>query len=95
MPECTAALCAIAHSEGTVRLHFHVDLIVHGGAIVNTTAAEEVERLKNAEFEAERRHGEAMTHGDLTGARVAADDWIRAADALTEYVAAHCDPYRA
>jgi hypothetical protein len=60
---------------------------------MNTTTAEEVERLKNAEYEAERRHGEAMSHGDLTGARVAAGDWVEASDALTEYVATHSDLY--
>jgi len=94
MPESTAAMCAIAHCFGAVRVDCDVDQIVHGGAIVNKTTAEEVERLKNAEFEAERRHGEAMTNGDLTGARAAANDWIKASDALTEYVAAHSDPYR-
>jgi hypothetical protein len=35
-----------------------------------------------------------MSHGDMTGARAAAGDWIKASDALTEYVAAHSDPYR-
>jgi hypothetical protein len=44
---------------------------------MNTTTAEEVERLRNAELEAEKRHGAAMTQGDLTGARVAAGAWMR------------------
>ena len=58
------------------------------------STAEEVEYLKVAELEAERRHEEAMHRGDLVAARTAAADWIKACDALTEYVAAHPDPYR-
>jgi hypothetical protein len=58
------------------------------------STAEEVERLKAAELEAEKRHGEAMHRGDLAAARIAADDWIKACDVLTEYVAAHPDLYR-
>jgi hypothetical protein len=79
---------------GAVRVDCHGGQIVHGGAIMRATTAEEVERLRNAELEAERRHAEAMTLGDLTGVRVAADDWLKASDALTGYIAAHSDPYR-
>jgi hypothetical protein len=61
---------------------------------MNTTTADEVDRLKAAEVEAERRHAEAMQRGDLSAARIAADDWIKASDALTEYVAAHPVLYR-
>ena len=61
---------------------------------LETTTADEVERLKAAELEAELRHGEAIKRGDLAAARSAAADWIRTADALTEYVAAHPDLYR-
>jgi hypothetical protein len=60
----------------------------------NTTTAEEVERLKAAELEAEQCHGEAMNRGDLAAARIAADDWIKASDALTAYVANHPYLYR-
>jgi hypothetical protein len=42
----------------------------------------------------EKRHGEVLNRGDLAAARIAADDWIKACDALTEYVAAHPDLYR-
>ena len=59
-----------------------------------STTADEVERLKTAELEAELRHAEAIKRGDLAAARSAADAWIRAANALTEYVAAHPDLYR-
>lgn len=41
---------------------------------MNTTTADEVDRLKAAEVEAERRHAEAMQRGDLSAARIAADD---------------------
>jgi hypothetical protein len=58
------------------------------------STAEEVEYLKAAELEAEKRHEEAMNCGDLAAVRIAAADWIRACNALTEYVAAHPDLYR-
>jgi hypothetical protein len=58
------------------------------------STAEEVARLKAAELEAEKRHEAAMHRGDFAAARIAADDWIEACDALTEYVAAHPDLYR-
>jgi hypothetical protein len=58
------------------------------------STAEEVEYLKAAELEAEKRHGEAVSRGDLAAARIATDEWIKACDALTEYVAAHPDLYR-
>jgi hypothetical protein len=66
--------------------------IVHGGAILNTTTADEVERLRAAEAEAEQRRGEAIKRGDLFAARNAARDWLKASDALSEYVAAHYRP---
>ena len=58
------------------------------------STAEEVEHLKVAELEAEKRHEEAMHRGDLAAARIAAAEWIKACDALTEYVAANPDLYR-
>jgi hypothetical protein len=60
---------------------------------VGTTTADEVERLRVAELDAERRHQEAMKRGDLSTARSAADDWTKASDALTQYVATHPDLY--
>jgi len=68
-----------------MQVEFQIDVI---------STAEEVERLKAAELEAEKRHGEAMNRGDLPAARIAAVDWIKACDALTEYVAANPDLYR-
>jgi hypothetical protein len=62
--------------------------------ISGISIAEEVERLKVAELEAEKRHEEALHRGDLVAARTAADEWRKACDALTEYVAAHPDLYR-
>jgi len=59
-----------------------------------TTSDDEVERLESVELEAERRHGEALARGDLSAARNAKFDWLRASNALTEYVAAHPDLYR-
>jgi hypothetical protein len=59
-----------------------------------TTSDEEVERLESVELEAARRHGEAMERGDLSAARNAKLDWLRASDALTDYVATHPDLYR-
>jgi len=61
---------------------------------MNSTTAAEVDRLRAAELEAEKYHREAMNRGDLQAARIAADEWIKASDALTEYVAAHPDLYR-
>jgi hypothetical protein len=61
---------------------------------MNATTADEVDRLRAAEFAAEQRHAQAMRQGDLVAARSAAEDWIRACDALTAYVAANPDLYR-
>jgi hypothetical protein len=60
---------------------------------VNSTP-EEVERLRSAELAAQQRYDEAMKRSDMSAARIAADDWLKASDALTEYVAKHPDPYR-
>jgi hypothetical protein len=60
----------------------------------NSTTADEVERLMAAELDAERDYHEAMKRGDTSEARRAAETWINAADALTEYVATHPDLYR-
>jgi hypothetical protein len=58
------------------------------------TSAEEVERLKTAELEAEQRHAQALNRGDLSAARIAAADWVKACNALTEYVSNHPHLYR-
>jgi hypothetical protein len=59
---------------------------------MNTTTAAEVERLRAAEAEADDRRGVAIKHGDLFAARNAAHDWLKASDALSEYVTAHYRP---
>jgi hypothetical protein len=56
---------------------------------VNTTTADEFERLRAAELEAERRYYEAMEYSRVSAARKAADDWLRATNALAYYVAKH------
>ena len=63
---------------------------------MNATTTNEVQRLKAVELEAEQRQETATERGDLSAARNAELDWIRASDALTEYVtlAAHADLYR-
>jgi len=61
---------------------------------MDSTTAEEVACLKSVELEAGLRHGKAIKRGDLAAAQNAALDWTRAADALTEYVAAHLGPPR-
>ncbi len=61
---------------------------------MNATTADEVERLKAAESAAEQRHAEAMRCGDLVAARSAAEDWVKACDALTAYVTANPYLYR-
>jgi hypothetical protein len=54
---------------------------------VLTTLRDEGERLKAAELAAEQRYYGAVENSDLSAMRVAADDWIRAGDALSEYLA--------
>jgi hypothetical protein len=56
---------------------------------MNMTTADEVEHLRAAEFQAEQRYLDAMMSSDLSAARDAAESWMNAADALTEYVANH------
>jgi hypothetical protein len=60
--------------------------------MMDRTTADEVERLGVVELEAEQRQVKAIERGDLSAARNAKLDWIRASDALTEYIAAHADP---
>jgi len=48
-----------------------------------------------ADLAAETLYQEAMKSGDLSAARVAADEWMRAADALADYVAEHPHLFRA
>jgi hypothetical protein len=58
------------------------------------TVDDEVERLEAVTLEADIRHEEAMSRGAVFSARNAEDDWIKASDALTEYLAAHPELYR-
>ncbi|MEJ0007330.1 MAG: hypothetical protein WDM77_13430 [Steroidobacteraceae bacterium] len=55
---------------------------------------DEVERLRAAELEAERRYFQAMEFADMAAARWAADNWLTAADALADFVAKHPGIYR-
>jgi hypothetical protein len=61
---------------------------------MNTTIADEVKRLRSAELAAEKRYFEATKRSELSAMRIAAENWLRAADALTDYVAKHPDLYR-
>jgi hypothetical protein len=58
------------------------------------TTAEIVGSLRDSEREAERRYDEAVKGSDLCAAQRAAAEWKQAADALTQFVAKHPDPYR-
>ncbi len=60
--------------------------------MVTTTIADEGERLSAAVLEAQRRYYEAVEEPNLSATRDAAGDWIRAGDALAEFVAMH--PHR-
>jgi hypothetical protein len=44
---------------------------------LDSTPAEEVERLKAAELAAEQPYNEAMKRSDMSAARIAADDWLK------------------
>jgi hypothetical protein len=61
---------------------------------MKTRTAKEVQRLRAAELEAERRYGEVVKESDLTAARIAAAEWRKAAAALTQYAARHPRAYR-
>jgi hypothetical protein len=63
-------------------------------ATVIYTIADEAGRLTAADLAAEQRYHVAMKSGDMMAAREAADEWMRAADALNDYVAEHPQPYR-
>lgn len=65
-----------------------VATVIH--AVVN-----EVARLTAADLAAAQRYDEAMKNGDISAARIAVDEWMKAADALTDYLAKHPDLYRA
>ncbi len=62
--------------------------------IVIHTMIDDVERLTSADLAAEQRFQVAMKRGDMSAARDAADEWMRAADALADYVAEHPKLYR-
>jgi hypothetical protein len=50
-----------------------------------TADPDEAERLKAVEREAQQRYYEAVETSDLSSMRRAADAWIKAGDAVTEY----------
>ena len=52
-----------------------------------TTSAGEAERLRAAELEAQQRYYEVVEETDVSAMRAAADAWIRAGDALSEFLA--------
>jgi hypothetical protein len=58
-------------------------------AEIEDLRADELEGLKAAEFHAEQRYLDAIMNSDLSTARDAAENWIYAAEALTEYIATH------
>jgi hypothetical protein len=64
-------------------------------ATVIHAIVDEIGRLTAADLAAEQRYHAAMKSGDMSAARDAADEWMRAADALTDYVAEHPHLYRA
>jgi hypothetical protein len=55
----------------------------------NSAIADEINRLRAAEFEAEQRYYEAVEEAELSAKRDAANVWIRAGDALNDYLAKH------
>jgi hypothetical protein len=57
-----------------------------------TIIADGAELLRAAELEARRQYYEAVEKSDLSATRAAADEWIRAGDALNEYVAKSAPP---
>jgi hypothetical protein len=63
-------------------------------ATVIHTIVNEVGRLTAADLAAAQRYDEAMKSGDMSAARIAADEWMKAADALTDYVTQHPNLYR-
>ena len=58
-------------------------------ATVIHTIVDEIGRLTAADLVAAQRYDEALKSGDMSAARIAADEWMKAADALTDYVAKH------
>ena len=62
--------------------------------INRTTIDHQVERLEADVLDADKRHEEARIRGATVTARSAEDDWIKASDALTKYLATHPEYYR-
>jgi hypothetical protein len=56
--------------------------------------AEEFARLTAAEGDTQLRYIEALKHDDPSKTRLAAGEWRKAADALTEFVLKHPRPYK-
>jgi hypothetical protein len=58
----------------------------------NPAIADEIERLRAAELEAEQQYYEAVEKSELAAKKHAASVWIRAGDALNEYLAKQFHP---
>ena len=63
-------------------------------ATVIHAVVDEIGRLTAADLAAAQHYDEALKSGDMSAARIAADEWMKAADALTDYVAKHPHLYR-
>jgi len=89
-PAAGIIVCASVHKRWGVAEYSPamVATVIHAIAV-------EVERLAAADLAAAQRYDEAMKSGDMSAARIAADEWMKAADALADYVAKHPDLYRA
>jgi hypothetical protein len=60
--------------------------------VTATTIADEIERLRAAELEAQHQYYEVVEKSELTAKRYAASVWIRAGDALNDCLAKQFDP---
>jgi hypothetical protein len=65
-----------------------------GGVIMSDTKAEECARLTAAESDTQLRYIEALKQDGPSKTRLAAEEWRKAADALTEFLLKHPRPYK-
>jgi hypothetical protein len=68
--------------------------MMSGEMIMSDTIAEEVARLTAVERDTRLRYIEALKHDDSPKTRLAAGEWRKAADTLTEFVLKHPLPYK-
>jgi hypothetical protein len=61
---------------------------------MSATNAEECARLTAEERDTQLRYIEALKHDDPSKTRLAAEEWRKAADALTEFLLKHPRPYQ-